>query len=178
MATRIKLKSMATLGRIQEFNSTTGNINLYLKRLEQYFEANRIEEDGEMNKRRAILISVIGAKTYNVLSDLCSPSSPASKSYTDFKAILKNHFAPKKLVICVQASGESVSGFVANLKRLATTCNFGTHLNEALRDRFVCGLRSEAMQRKLLTAEYSFDDALKLALSIETVEHNVRELSR
>ena len=31
----------------------------------------------------------------------------------------------------------------ANLKHLASTCQFGTHLNEALRDRLVCGLRSK-----------------------------------
>ena len=81
-----------------------------------------------MNKRRAILISAIGAKTYDVLSDLCSPHSPSSKTYTQLAGILKTHYAPKKLVIakrycfhnCVQKEGESVSTFVANLKRLAS----------------------------------------------------------
>lgn len=135
---------MATLGKIEEFNASHGNIERYLERLEQYFEANDVDQDSEeVHKRRAILISVIGAKTYDVLSDLCSPSSPASKSYTDLAKILKHHFAPKKLVIaeryrfhnCSQAASESVSAFVANLKRLAATCSFGTHLNEALRDR-------------------------------------------
>ena len=104
-------------------------------------------ESSKTPKRREILISVIGAKAYDVLADLCSPVSPATKTYEELAAVLKEHFAPKKLVIaeryrlysCSQAANESVSSFVANLKRLATTCNFGTHLNEALRDRFVCG---------------------------------------
>ena len=30
-----------------------------------------------------------------------------------------------------------------------THCKFGTYLEEALRDRFVCGLRNEAMQRRI-----------------------------
>ena len=139
-----------------------------------------------MNKRRAILISTIGAKTYDVLSDLCSPHSPSSKTYTQLAGILKVHYAPKKLVIaeryrfqnCVQKEGESVSTFVANLKRLASTCNFGTYLNEALRDRFVCGLRSANIKKKLLADDYTFDNALKVALGIEAADKDVADISQ
>ena len=45
---------------------------------------------------------------------------------------------------------------MAELRRLATTCEFGTFLNEALCDRLVCGLREKAMQRWLL-AEPNLD---------------------
>ena len=51
---------------------------------------------------------------------------------------------------------DTVSEYVAELRRLATTCEFGTFLNEALCDRLVCGLKEEAMQRRLL-AEPSLD---------------------
>lgn len=125
---------MTSLGKIEEFNSNQTNIARYLERLEQYFEANDVPPDSEESrKRRAILISVIGARTYDVLSDLCSPNSPSAKTYDELSTILKSHYAPKKLVIaeryrfhnCVQKDGESVATFVANLKRLASTCNFG-----------------------------------------------------
>ena len=53
----------------------------------------------ESHKRRAILISVIGAKAYDVVSDPCSPIPPSEKTYAQLTTILKNHFAPKKLVI-------------------------------------------------------------------------------
>ncbi|CAB3985347.1 Hypothetical predicted protein [Paramuricea clavata] len=157
---------MTSLGKIEEFNPTSTNIARYLERIEQYFEATDVPADtAEVNKRRAILISAIGARTYDVLSDLCSPDSPSTKTYTQLPAILKDHYAPKKLVIakryrfhnCVQKEGESVSEFVANLKRLASTCKFGAYLNEALRDRFVCGLRSSNIKKKLLADEYTFD---------------------
>ena len=36
----------------------------------------------------------------------------------------------------------------ANLKHLASTCHFESHLNEALRDRFVCGLYSTKTHTK------------------------------
>ena len=35
-------------------------------------------------------------------------------------------------------------------------------MNEALRNRFVCGLRSKETQKKLLTEEHTFDAALKV----------------
>ena len=50
-----------------------------------------------------------------------------------------------------QAPEESVADFIAQLRRLAMHCQFGDHLNEALRDRFVCGLKSEVMQKRLLS---------------------------
>lgn len=39
--------------------------------------------------------------------------------------------------------------FVAELKRLATTCEFKAHLDDSVRDRFVCGLRLAGAQRRL-----------------------------
>ena len=141
--------------------------------------ANSVPADSaESHKRRAILISVIGAKAYDVLSDLCSPIPPSEKTYAQLTTILKNHFAPKKLVTaeryrfhnCTQRECESLTAFAANLKHLASTCQFGTHLNEALRNRFVCGLRSKETQKKLSTEEHTFDAALRVALGAEAAE--------
>ena len=56
---------MPSLGKIEEFNSATTSINRYLERLEQYFVADNISADSaESHKRRAILISVIGAEAF------------------------------------------------------------------------------------------------------------------
>ena len=147
---------MPSLGKIEEFNPATTNISRYLERLEQYFVANGVPADSaESHKRRATLISVIGSKPYDVLADLCSPDVPSAKTYAQLATTVKNHFAPKRLVIAEryrfhnfsQQVGESVATFAANLRHPASTCNFGTHLYEALRDRFVCGLRSKEIQK-------------------------------
>ena len=149
--------------------------------------ANSVPADSaESYNRSAVLISVIGAKPYDVLSDLCSSSTPSVKTYAQLATIPRNHFAPNKLVTawryrfhnCTQCEGESISTFVVNLKHLASTCQFGTHLNEVLRDRLVCGLRSKEIQKKLLTEEHTFEDALKVALSTEAVEKDVATFSQ
>ena len=63
----------------------------------------------------------------------------------------------------MQKSGESISAYLASLKQLAETCDFKGFLDEALRDQLVCGLRSEPIQKCLLT-EADLD--LKTALEI------------
>lgn len=166
---------MPNLGKIEEFDPTSTNINRYLERLEQYFIANDVPADtGERFKRRATLISVIGSKAYDVLSDLCSPEAPSEKTYSDLATILKDHFAPKKLLIAERYRFHNC----IQLKHLASTCNFGTHLNEVLCDRLVCGPRNKKIQKKLSTKEHNFDKALKKALGAEAAEKDVAALSR
>ncbi len=41
--------------------------------------------------------------------------------------------------------------YVAELQCLSTHCEFRAYLPEALRDRFVCGIRNEGNQKRLLT---------------------------
>ena len=77
----------------------------------------------------------------------------------------------------IQSGGESVSEYVAELKRLATNCDFGQRLEEALRDRLVCGLRNSNVQRKLLTEPgLTYAKAVEIALGMEAAEKNTRQL--
>ena len=77
----------------------------------------------------------------------------------------------------VQRPGESIADFVAELRRLSPDCEFGATLSEMLRDRLVCGVREERVQRRLLQ-ELTFDDALRIARSMETASKNEEEISR
>ena len=153
---------MPSLGKIEEFNAVSTNIN-YLELLEQYFAVNGVPSDSsDLHKRRATLISVIGSRPYDFLADLCCPVSPSAKTYVQLANIRKNHFAPKILVIaeryrfdkCSMREGESVATFAADLKHLTSSCDFTTLLIEALRDLFVCGLCNKDIQEKLLTEEH------------------------
>ena len=50
-----------------------------------------------------------------------------------------------------QKDGESVAQYLAALRKLAEKCEFGEFLDQALRDKLVCGIRNETIQRRLLT---------------------------
>ena len=57
---------------------------------------------------------------------------------------------------------------MVELKRLALKCDFGTFLEEALRDRLVCGLKSVQIQKKLLAERHlTFKKAFETAQSME-----------
>ena len=63
------------------------------------------------------------------------------------------------------------------LKKLAGTCEFtNEQLSDSLRDRFICGLRSEQIKRKLLSANFTFQEAVDAAIAQEIAQKDVRDL--
>ena len=172
---------MAMYGRIDEYDEIE-EWTQYVERMEHYFEANEIESD---DKKRSIFLSVIGAKTYKLLRGLTRPEIPSKMSYKELAEVIKNHYAPKPSVIVqrykfntrIRGSDESISTFMAELRTLSEHCEFGSSLDEMLRDRLVCGVNDDRIQRRLL-AESTLDlkRALEIAHGIETAAKDVRDL--
>ena len=58
--------------------------------------------------------------------------------------------------------------YVTKFRQLTTNCNFGDYLDQALLDRFVCGLLTGSIQRRLLTeSDLSFTRAVQIAQGME-----------
>ena len=173
---------MATaFGQLQEFCPKTEPIEAYLKRASIYFSTNSIEED----KHVSILMSIIGPKVHGLLRNLCAPDRPNSKTYVELCTMLKDHFNLKPLVIVErfyfnwrnQRAGESIAEYVAKLRQVVATCDFGDQLESALRDRLVCGLGNASTQRRLLAEpDLSLDKALKIMQGMEAAEKNLKTL--
>ena len=69
--------------------------------------------------------------------------------------------------------------FVAELRRLTEYCDFGTLLEDMLRDRLVCGVNDDRIQRKLLSEpNLTFARAFKLAQALESVEKHAKDLQQ
>ena len=176
------MASTVVYGRMQSFVPSTESISAYLERLDLYFTANGIESE----KQVPVLLTVIGPENYTLLRGLVAPAAPKDKTLEELKASLTNHFEPKTLVIAerfrfyrrTQIVGESVAEFVAALRKLSIHCKFGDFLDEALRDRLVCGLRDETTQKRLL-AEAALDlaGAITIAQSIESAGQKVKEIN-
>ena len=173
---------MATLGHIGKFDPADESISAYLERVELFFAANGIEDP----KQVAVFLSVIGPKNYALLRDLLAPVKPQEKSLAALFETLRKHFKPKPVIIAErfrfhrrdQASGESIVEYLAELRRLATHCQFREYVDEALRDRFVCGLRSSGIQKCLLTeAEpLTLKKVLEVAVAVEAADQKAKEL--
>lgn len=121
------------------------------------------------------MLTKVSPKTYTLIRDLCAPQKPIDKSLEQLQTVIKNHLCPQpseavercKFHQATQSATESVSEFVARLRKLAIYCNF-PDLNAALRDQFVCELREEE-SRVLLFREdkLTFDKAYKIAVGQE-----------
>ena len=169
------------LGTIGEFDSRVDNITAYLERLQLYFEANEVKDD----RKVAVLLTVIGARTYDTLRSILAPAAPREKTLVDLIDTLKGHYDPKPLVIGQrfqfyqrsQRADESIADFLADLRRLSITCDFGEFLEEALRDRFVCGVKNESIQKKLLTeSDLTIKRAQEIAQSFEAADKSAKDL--
>ena len=176
----------ATHGSIEAFNVNPANEDWisYTERLEQYFTANDIKAE-EADKRRAILLSVCGASTYQLIRNLLTPAKPTDKTFAQLVALVKDHHEPPPSAIVqrknfntrVRKAGESISEFIANLRKLSEHCNYGDVLNDMLRDRLVCGCKDRRLQSKLLSeTDLTFDKALKLAKAYETAQREANDL--
>ena len=119
------------------------------------------------------------------MKSLVAPAKPGEKEYNQLVQELTQHFdpAPSEIVrryrfnTRVRRKGESVAAYVSELRGLAQFCNYGDSLQTMLRDRLVCGINDESIQRRLLAeTALTFKKALELAQGMETVAKNVREM--
>ena len=133
----------------------SSDLESYLERLELYFVANNDGTVASMadqalinaadRKRVATLPTLVGPETYLLLESLVSPRIPADLLFQEITDTLKNYLKPRRLTVAerykcnqrTQKDSEGVTAFATELRRLATTCNFGEFIGEALRDQLV-----------------------------------------
>ena len=175
---------MATHGQIGEFNSQREDRMSYSKRLEECFIANDIKT---ADKKKAILLSVVGADTYQLIQSLVAPEKPKEKIFEQLVKLVQEYHQPTPPTIVqhykfnsqTQSTGESVATFVAKLRRLAEHCQFGQTLDEMLQDRLVCGIADGRAQCRLLAKpQLTLKKALELAQAQETAEKGAQQLQQ
>ncbi|XP_073979966.1 uncharacterized protein [Rhodnius prolixus] len=108
------------------------------------------------------------------------------KTFEELVAFLKNHIDPPPLIIPSrhtlinrkQAEGESISDYVAQLRKLAAPCKYDdSMLATMLRDVFVSGLRSKHILDRLFEEDSpSFDKTVEIALALETASGGTGEI--
>lgn len=79
---------------------------------------------------------------------------------------------------CIRKDGVSVAAFAARLRELADKCKYQADIvHELVRDRLVCRIHDDRLQRRLLAEpNLTYDKAFELAQIHEAAERNAREL--
>ena len=154
----------------------------YTERLGHYFVANKVTE---AEQKRAILLSVCGPTTFKLIKSLADPSKFPTMTFAELCALVKEYYEPLPSPIVQRykfntrnrAPGETIATYVAALRELAEYCNYGASLSEMLRDRLVCGVNHDGIQKKLLAEkELDFDKAYSVAVAIEVAERDTKNL--
>jgi len=86
---------MATRGSVGEFTASSETWVLYIERLKQYFIANDIKGD---ERQRAVLLSICGASTYQLIRNIVSPAKPTDKTLDEIVTLMREHYFPKPSV--------------------------------------------------------------------------------
>ena len=165
------------LGNLHEFCPDEETFSVYLERVSIFFTVNDIAPE----KKVPVFLNCVGGTTYRILRNLVAPENPMNMSFEAVVGKLAEHFNPKPIIIVEryhfhkrdQAPTESLAEYVAELRCLAARCNFGTYLDDALRDRLVCGLRSKSVQKRLLSeSDLDLSKAVRIANTMEAAHNN------
>ena len=140
---------------------TKGNLASNWKRFRRvwsnYEVASRLVKQPK-EERTATLLTCIGADALEIVDGLNFANEDERK---DVDVVLE-----KLEVFCVgktneiseryqfnerdQESGESIDSYVAALRTLAKTCNYGSLLDSLIRDRIVVGIKDNGTRKRLL----------------------------
>ena len=170
---------MATHGSLAQFDSDKEEWTSYVERLNYYLI---VTDDA---KKCAILMSGCGEVAYKMIRSLVDSEACKTISYKDLVALLTSHFDPKPSSIVQRfkfynrsrQKGESIATYVAALRALSEHCEYGDSLKLMLRDRLICGINHEGIQRRLLSEKnLTFNNALEIALAMEAATKDTKDL--
>ncbi|XP_049524430.1 uncharacterized protein LOC125946006 [Dermacentor silvarum] len=174
------------VGKIGEYRLGTGaSWDEYVERLEMFCDANKITTD---EQKRAVLLSCCGEAAYGLIVTLVKPVRPTMASYDEIKTAVRKHLHPRPSELHArflfyrrnQAADESVADYVTALRKLTEDCGFGDKqlpLDVIMRDRFVCGIKNEAVQQRLLAEpNLTFQVAYDMGVTAEATAKQQRDI--
>ena len=154
-------------------------IENWLERFEMMIEVNPVyssaSDADKPAKKRAMLLSLIGAEGYSLLKAYLAPEPLNVKTYDELKESILTNLAPKTSVVSESyristlkhETAETLSIFMSRIKQCAIKCDFGNNFDRMVRDKFICGIRSEKLRAKLISDSSITTSALALSKAID-----------
>ena len=109
---------MSKHGKIGEFDPEQDDWELYVERMNFYFVANNVTQEA---KKKAILLTEMGGKAYQVIRNLLVPSTPGEATFNQIVTLMQEHTKPTPSVIVQRFKfntrdrqpNESIANFMA-----------------------------------------------------------------
>ncbi|KAF7643879.1 hypothetical protein LDENG_00231610 [Lucifuga dentata] len=133
-------------------------------------------------RKRALLLHCLGTEGQRIFLSLPNTGD----TYDGAVAALKAHFIAKVNVVVeqhmfrkrVQGPNESILQYIAALRDLASTCDFGEMCKDMIRDKFVEHVASHRIrERLLLESGLTLEKAITLATETEAATVQAKTIS-
>ena len=133
--------------------------------------------------QRATMLHCLGPAVQRIFNTLPGEH----KSLEEAKTALNGYFAPKRNVVAerykfrlrAQKADESFDAYLASLRELVRSCDFGTLEEEMIREQIVEKCSSQTLKQKLLQQEdLNLAKTLRIARNVETAVQEARLLSQ
>ena len=168
---------------LEPFNTSKDDWNAWSRRFEQWLSLSSYSTGENADaKKRAAFCTYIDSATFKLLCSFCAPKKPEELTFEALKAKLDSQNGTKKIVLAEryrfynykQRDGQSLPDYIAELRRLAVTCEWSEqHLEDNLQDKFIMGLRNECLLQQLLTQDHMkpLAELMELAHIFEAAEN-------
>ena len=167
----------------------TGNLAKEWKQWRQVWDA--YEKVSDLRKktnrlRVATFITCIGKEALEVHNGLPFASEEEKSNMTKVLELWETHCIGKTNVIYErykfnnrsQEQTESIDAYVNALRALAETCAFGALKDQLIRDRIVCGVRDNAVRRKLLQeSKLALEKCVDICRATEATSAQIKEMA-
>ena len=115
---------------------------------------------------------------------LLAPTKAIDKRFKNICEVLGKHHYPKpsvivyryKFNICVRKQGVSVASYVPELRKLSEYCEYGTNIDEMIRERIVLSMMTEHSVIFSRSRHWISKKALEIAQSMEIAAKNSIDL--
>ena len=84
------------IGGVKEFDDEAESWIEYMEQMEHFFDANEIVSEG---KKKSVLLSSCGAKTYRLFRNLLAPIKPRDSPWQTLTQVMKDHHHPKPSIM-------------------------------------------------------------------------------
>lgn len=160
------------------------NWEFFKQQWEDYEVATGLEKR-DAKIRLATLRSVMGKECMQIFMNL-KLTVEERKDIEICIGALEAHFKPKRNVVyerykfnlCSQNAEESVDDYVNRLRKLPSSCQFGTLTDELIRDRLVLGITDRSTKLRLLKEDgLNLNKAVNMCRSSEIANIQLKSMS-
>ncbi|XP_074035099.1 uncharacterized protein isoform X2 [Leptinotarsa decemlineata] len=171
----------AQFGIQSEFNPDVHDFDIFIRKLKSFFVANAIVNE---ERKRAILLNALSENAFVLLENLALPAKPENISFDDIVKLFETYYKPTRVVFAERFAfyatkkwdSETIQEYAVRLRGLATHCKFGTSLDNALRDKFICGFEKGKILDMFFTKDehLTFQEAIQAATATDVANHSYR----